>query len=335
MLNKAQLALHELTSAGASLTKIQIAQAAEDLVKAVSEKEEFVRARIGAQAYGFIESMLKRSSRECGEAVSTYLLVPYKRWLSGMNVKSFKILDSYELSSGTKDDILNKGMGTHLQILGGDEELTGVALRKVRAFIDDLSSACRNIFSYLRPLLTPGGKDMEKYLLRAYLIGIIHKFIDPHQMPEGEGDDSLPNMKLLYKSLGQALTKYAVGSKVPTEEEIRLRLEQRVEQEKQVFIGKLDKMNREERRVELMLKGLGMGDWAAGGSKAIRQYDEDRYEVERAERAAAGITDYAQDPAGAQAAQEGRPVDMFGLDFGAEYDAGGGYDHDEMAEDDY
>jgi hypothetical protein len=336
ILNKTQLSLHELMGAGQALTKIQIAQAAEELVKAVGDKEEFVRARLGAQAYGFIESMLKRSSRECGEAVSTYLLVPYKRWLSGMNVKSFKILDSYELSSGTKDDILNKGMGTHLQILGGDEELKGVALRKVRAFIDDLSSACRNVFSYLRPFLTPGGKDMEKYLLRAYLIGIIHKFIDPHQMPplseEGDGeDDSVPNMKLLYKSLGQALTKYAVGSKVPTEEEIRIRLEQRVEQEKQVFIGRMDRMGRDERKVENVLKSLGMGAWAAGGTKAIRQYDEDRYEVERAERAAAGITDYDGQAQG----QEGRPVDMFGLDFGAEYDAGGGYDHDQMAEDDY
>jgi L-asparaginase/Glu-tRNA(Gln) amidotransferase subunit D len=141
-------------------------------------------------------------------------------------------------------------------------------------------------------------------------------------------------MKLLYKSLGQALTKYAVGSKVPTEEEIRNRLEQRVEQEKQVFIGKLDRMTRDERRVELVLKGLGMGDWAAGGSKAIRKYDEDRYEVERAERAAAGISDYDMQGAGA-AAEQARPVDMFGMNFGAEYDAEGGYDHDQMAEDDY
>jgi hypothetical protein len=165
---------------------------------------------------------------------------------------------------------------------------------------------------------------------------IIHKFIDPHQMPPlsddtPEEDDSVPNMKLLYKSLGQALTKYAVGSKVPTEEEIRIRLEQRVEQEKQVFIGRMDRMGRDERKVENVLKSLGMGAWAAGGTKAIRQYDEDRYEVERAERAAAGITDYDGQAQG----QEGRPVDMFGLDFGADYDAGGGYDHDQMAEDDY
>jgi pimeloyl-ACP methyl ester carboxylesterase len=126
------------------------------------------------------------------------------------------------------------------------------------------------------------------------------------------------------------LMRQAPAGMKPTEEEIRFRLEQRVEQEKQVFIGKMDRMSRDERKVENVLKGLGMGDWAAGGSKAIRQYDEDRYEVERAERAAAGITDYDQGQ-GVQAT----PVDMFGMDFGADYDAGGGYDHDQIAEDDY
>jgi hypothetical protein len=350
MLNVTQRALRELLAGGGSISKIQIAQAAEGIVRSVSEKEDYVKARLGSQAFSYLESMMKRSPRECGEAVSTYLLIPYQRWLSGLTVESFKILDTYELSKPTIDDILVKGMGQHLQIIGGDEELSGIALRKVRLFVKDLSSACRNIFPVIRPILTLGGKDMVNYIIRAYLIGAIHRFIDPHQLPaeeaeEGEeAEDTVPNMKLLYKSLGQALTKYATSSKVPTEEEIRTRLEQRVEQEKQVFIGKLDRMGREERRVELVLKGLGMGDWAAGGTKGIRQYDEDRYEVERAERAAAGIMDYPGALGDAErvggGAGAGRAIDMFGLNFGGEYDAAGeggdgGYDHEQMAEDDY
>ena len=193
---------------------------------------------------------------------------------------------------------------------------------------------------------------MVQYIMRAYLMSAIHRFIDPHQIPSDEGEDGqeaeeeggVPNMKLIYKSLGQALTKYAVGSKVPTEEEIRTRLEQRAEEEKQVFINKLDKMGREEKRVELVLKGLGMGAWAAGGSKAIRKYDAERYEVERAERAAAGIMDYpggqGQGGGGGGGEEQGRAVDMFGFNFGGEYDAAGetgegGYDHEQMGEDDY
>jgi hypothetical protein len=356
MLSVTQKALRELTSGGAatgSLTKIQIAEAAAGIVKAVSEKEELIKERLGAQAYAYIEAMLKRSPRECGESISTYLLVPYQRWLSGFRSGSLYILDSYELSSGTKDDILGKGMGQHLQAIGG-EELEGIALRKVRAFVGDLSVVCLQIFPKIRALLTPGGKEMVQYIMRAYLMSAIHRFIDPHQIPVGSGDAArleeaeedaggVPNIKLLYKSLGQALTKYAVGSKVPTEEEIRTRLEQRAEEEKQVFINKLDRMGREEKRVELVLKGLGMGAWAAGGSKAIRKYDADRYEVERAERAAAGIMDYPGDQGaggGGQGQEQGRAVDMFGFNFGGEYDAAGeggegGYDHEQMAEDDY
>jgi hypothetical protein len=93
-----------------------------------------------------------------------------------------------------------------------------------------------------------------------------------------------------------------------------------------------------------VLKGLGMGAWAAGGSKAIRKYDAERYEVERAERAAAGIMDYPGGEGGGGGGgggqEEGRAVDMFGFNFGGEYDAAGetgegGYDHEQMAEDDY
>lgn len=344
LISRAQLALAEISS-GAPLSKIQIATAAEDLVRSISEKEDFVRGRLGAQVYGYLQSIMARTPRECGEAVSTYLLVPFQRWASGVNISQYKILGSYELSAQTEDDILLKGMGAHLQILGSGEELVGIAKMKVKGFVGDLSLACKHIFPYIRTLLTPGGKDMVQYIIRAYVIGALHKFIDPHEIPEaddaeGTEGSGVPNMKLLYKALGQALTKYAVGSKIPSEEEIRIGLNQRAEKEKQVKMSKFEHMTREERRVELVLKGLGMGEWAIGGSKAIRQYDEERYEAERAERAAAGITDYpGQRPEGQGEGQE-RPIDMFGTNFGADYDAAGergegGYDHDEMAEDDY
>jgi hypothetical protein len=329
------------------LTKIQVATAAEDLVRAITEKEEFVKSRLGPQIYGYLQSIMARVPRECGEAMSTYLLVPFQRWATDLDISRYKILKSYELSQQTEDDILLKGLGSHLQIVGSGEELVGIAKQKVREFVKDLSVACKHIFPYIRTLLTPGGKDMVQYIIRAYVIGTLQKFIDPHQIPEPEGyegyeDESegsgVPNMKLLYKALGQALTKYAIGSRIPSEEEIRIGLSQRAEKEKQVKMGKFEHMTREERRVELVLKGLGMGEWAVGGSKAIRQYDEDRYEAERAERAAAGIVDYPGQGQGQ--GQDTGVVDMFGTDFGAEYDAAGergdgGYDHDQMAEDDY
>jgi hypothetical protein len=344
IISKTQVALSEL-SGSLPLTKIQIATASEDLVRLIVEKEEFLKTRLNSQVYGYLQKMITRSPRECGESVSSYLLIPFQRWINGVNISEYKILKSYELSSGTMDDIMIKGLGPHLQILGSGEPLEGLTRQKSKDFVASLSVMCKHIFPYLRAIVTPGGKDMVQYLVRAYLMSAIASFIDPHTIPSSaeskEGEDvevdaETLNIKLIYKGLSQALTKFAVGSKIPSEEEIRIGLEQRAEKEKQVYLSKLERMTREERRVELVLKGLGMGDWAVGGTKAIRQYDADRYEAERAERAAAGIMDYP----GLSGTEAEAPIDMFGTDYGGQYDAAGaagdgGYDHDQMAEDDY
>ena len=79
---------------------------------------------------------------------------------------------------------------------------------------------------------------------------------------------------------------------------------------------------------------VGSNNWAVGGSKAIRQYDADRYEAERAERAAAGIMDYPG-LAEANAADNAHTYDMFGEVYNDAGAGDGGYDHDQMAEDDY
>jgi len=143
-----------------------------------------------------------------------------------------------------------------------------------------------------------------------------------------EDEGGVVNMKVLYRALAAALTKYAVGNKIPTEEEIRLALEKRAEKEKQVFIMNRDRMNKDERDVDSMMQSLRMGKWAKG---AGRQYDNERYEEERAERAAAGIVDYV-DPV--------RDTDMFGTNFGNDYDMGGeridgDYTDGAMREDEY
>jgi hypothetical protein len=336
-----QVTLAEL---GPGASKIQIAKAAEQLVQKISEKEDFIRGRLGADVFRYVESLTKKSPREAGEAVSAFLLVPFKRWLAGLQPSTFQILKSYELSNDTSSDIMVRGLGAYLKTVGDEVELKGLLLRKVRRFVEDLSELCKNIFTSVRSILIPGGEMMTGYLMRAYIMGTIQRFVDPHFIPEGieelDGEGGAVNMKVLYKAVAQAMTKYAVGSKVPTEGEIRTSLEKRVEKEKQQFIGEMDKMTRDRRKVELTLKNLGMGKWAAGGGKAIRQYDPERYEVERAERAAAGITDYA-DIGGANAADgEGRATDMFGMDFGGEYDAGadrmdGDYTDGAMREDEY
>jgi len=331
ILGDIQVALIEL---GPGVTRIQIAKAAEKLVDEIGRCEAFVMGRLGANVYKYVESLTLKTPRECGEALRAFVLVPFKRWLTGLDTSSFQILDSYELSSDTKDDIMKRGLGEYLKVIGNGTVLEGMMMEKTKAFVEDLTGLCTEVFPRLRAGLIVGGEYMMRYLMRAYVMGTVKKFVDPTYIP-GEGGDEMLNMKVLYTAFAQAMTKYAVGAKVPSEGEIRFALERRAEKEKQVFIGEIDAMSADKRRVELTLKALGMGKWAAGGSKAIRQYDSDRYEVERAERAAAGIVDY-----GHVEGAEGRAADMFGLDFGGAYDAGGDrmdgdYTDGAMREDEY
>ena len=332
ILAETQTALAEI---GNAPTKIQIATAAQNLVAKIAENEEFIRGRLGADVFSAIDSISSRPPRECGEALRAYLLVPFQRWISGVQQSNFKILHSYELSAETMNDILVKGMGSLLQPLGTDV-LVGLPLLKVKAFINDLTIACNEVFPKLRSILIPGGNLIVQYISRGFVTGYIRRFVDPHAIPES--DEEIPsgsvNIKGLYQALALAIRRYSHGSRIPTEEEIRTRLEQRVEAEKQKFIGKLDRMSKDERRVALVNKGLGLGEWAVGGTKAIRQYDPERYEAERTERAQSGLVDYMDLGAANTEEGAGRAFDMFGY-VTTDADAGGGYDHDQLGEDDY
>lgn len=328
-------ALKEL---GPSPSRIQIATAAQALVAKITEKEEFIQQRLGKDIFGMLDSMVQRSPRECGEALRSYIMIPFQRWITRIDGSSYEILGSYELSKETMNDILVKGMGPHLQLLGGGEEIMGLARLKVMKLVEDLRHVCSTILPNLRGILTPGGNVMVSYIMRAVVMGYIQSFIDPHSIPESDGREEFQgaiNIKLLYGALATTLRRYSSGSRVPSEQEIRTRLEQRAEAEKQKFIGRLDAMTRDERRVALVNKTLGLGEWAVGGTKAIRQYDPERYEAERAERAQAGLTDYVDVGAANTADGEGRAFDMFGFVAGDVNEGDGGYDNEQVAEDDF
>ena len=321
LLTEVQTALSEL---GPTATTLQVATAAEKLVRAIAEKELFIRERIGAEAFARLETLTTKTARECGNAVMTGFVVPFQRWLTSVNQSSFKILDSYELSPETVADILVKGMGVHLRPLGETSSLTGLARAKAAGFVAEVSEYCRSIFPVLRASLTPGGSVMIVYLLRAYVMGSVARLLDPHDVPGSaaaaapEGEEEGVGLRGLQRAFLTCLTRYSTGSRIPTEDEIRLDLEKRAEAEKQKFIKRLDGMTREQRRVDLAEKAIGIGVWAIGGSKKLRTYDADRYEEERNERALAGLTDYADTDAAAAAAA---------LD--------SGYDNEQQKEDDY
>ncbi len=303
MLLAANKALEEL----GEVSELQIVKAAEPLVTRILEVEEDIGRRLGEDVKDALISMTTGTVAQTGEFVRSYLIIPFQRWISGISRDSYSILKSYTLDYEAEEAILTKGMGRHLSPLLEDAP-EGVLLESVQAFVKELSTACNTLFPKLRSIFVRGGVTMVRYILRAYIMGCVDRYINPN-FASGE---SVPIEKL-YTSVKKALLRYSVGSRVPNEREIQTRLEERVEEEKQLFIGSLAGMTAEKKKVELMNKQLGIGKWAVK-DKDIRKYNSERFLVEQRERIEGGFA------------------------VGAEGDVGTGsegYDNAQIAEDDY
>jgi hypothetical protein len=333
-LNRLENAMNEI---GIQASVEQVATAANDLIEEIKEKEKEVAQRLNSpKLFAALQKIIRRPARECGEAVRTFLLIPFMRWFSNLKADNFKILALYNLDNEAQQDIMNRGLGNHLKPLGNGNkvnELNGIVERKVKAFLFELRIVCSRVFPFLRDIATPGGKQMVSYLLRAYVIGIVHHLLDPLLIPPGDTEiefGASPNLTILYGALAQSLSKFTEGSDVPSEDQIRTYLQLRAEQELQVFIQRQDRMTREQRQLERTKKNFGLGDWAIGGTKAIREYDPEMYERWRQERAAAGLQDYGA----ANDGQEGRDYDALGYVTGEINENDAGYDIGENLVDD-
>ena len=298
MLLAANKALEQL---GDSYTEIQIVTAAEPLVTRILEIEEDIEKRLGAASKAALLSMASGTVSQTSEFVRTYLIIPFQRWIHGINRDSYSILDSYKLDTAAKEAILTKGMGGHLAPLL--EEAPEQEKERAQLFVENLAFACGSIFPSVRPIFMRGGATMSRYILRGCIMGFVYMYINPNS-----SSDSVP-IERLYRSMNKAIYRYTTGSRVPNEQEIRTRLEERVEQEKQLFIGSLAGMTAEKKKVELMNKQLGIGKWAVK-DKDIRKYNSERFLVEERERMEGGFAEQ--------------------VDVGAEE----GYDHMQQAEDD-
>jgi hypothetical protein len=307
-------------------TDIQIVTAAEELFQKIQEAEGSIEKKVGKDILSYLRNLTKKTPRECGEAIMTYIVVPFQRWYTKLSSESFRILDTFEFSAQVKEDILGRGMAPHIQSIGMGEKLTGGLRAKVRDFIKEMSLYCKDVFPLLRSFIIPGGNIILEYILLAYIMGPIERLLNSVYMPELEEEDGegKQDMKLLYKAFGQALTKFVRGSRVPSEEEIQIALERRAEAERLKFATKQDKMTKEEKQADLMNKRLGLGDYAVGGSRAIREHSDERYAAEALEMEQIGYERY----------RTADTQDMFGIAWERSQE-GEGYDVDQMREDDY
>ena len=315
--------------------EIAVAQAYGPLSNYMVDTLGDIQRRLGPASAKALQGLLQQSPSQIVESMRTYFLVPFQRLVLGFKPESMQVQKSYQLPKDTQDDI-HKALGEHLAYLNTLKKVVkGYTLIKLDQARKQLAVALTMIQKEVRADLVPGGALGLPYLVGTLVIGILGEFINPNIIPEGvsgTGGVIEATARVPLNILEVCISRLQLEGLTFTEAEIRDLIARRIEAEKMTFIGRLDKMNPEDKKSELMMKRLGLGAWAVGGTKAIYSLDPDQYEREREQRMEMGLGDFLQDPAAVAAAAAALQDDAFG---GGGAGTEGGYDNDQMAADDY
>jgi hypothetical protein len=241
--------------------------------------------RLGTETGRTLERLVSQPPADLVQSLQSYFLVPFQRLKTKFNISSLRVQKSYKLGDVADEDIEGL-LNAHLSYLDeARKRYVGLARAKIEAARKKLLVCLPLIQKEIRTPLVPGGSIGLPYLLQAMVLGIMAECADPNLVPAGERIDAGPTeprgaMQILSICLG----RFRAEGLNFTGEEIRNMIARRDEVEKMRIIGKLDRMSPEEKAAELINKRLGLGDWAIGGSKAIREHNEQQYERERRER---------------------------------------------------
>jgi hypothetical protein len=293
--------------------EIDLADAYGALSEVSSTYMENIRAAIGGTNRDTLQRILEGSVSEAVEAIRTYILIPFQRLATDFQTSSLRI--NTGLGLGTEEDI-NENLKQHLQFIGQlANRANGITLSKIKWVIRHLSKAISVLKQNIRSTFIPGGDIGLPYVVAALVGGILANFIDTDFIPEDVDSERLdPGANSPRQILDVCVQKMRKEGLKFTEEHIKELINRRDEIEKNMFIRRFEGMTPEEKAMAKRIKQLGLKEWAIGGTNAIQKYDADQYEVERNQRVEMGF------------------VELFGAeDLGAE----GGYDHVQIAEDDY
>ena len=299
---------------------------------------EEMERRVGENSLKGLRKLFEQSPTQVVESVRTYFLVPFQRLLTGFHIDTLKVSTKYGLPTQTRDDI-DKVLHDHLTYLTQLKKyVKGYTSLKLMEAKKQLARILPILQNEIRSTVIPGGTQGTPYIVGTLLIGILGEFINPNITPtaSAEGTGELggsyePTARVPLNILEVCLSRLQLEGLNFSEDQSRDMIARRIEAEKMTFINRLDRLTPEEKKVELMKKRLGLGEWSVGGTKAIFSLDPDQYERERVQRIEMGVGDFVMEAEAAAAAALLNDENFGGGGAGAE----GGYSVDQMMADDY
>jgi len=314
---------NELATLPPGATESEIAVAYGPLSNISLDFFQDFESRLGKENALTLKQILEASPTQAAESIWTYIFLPFQRIVSGFNVNLLRVGNSYELSSETKKDI-QMLISEHLKFMGAiGKRATGFTLHKMEWACKRLSDTLKILKASIRGSLLPGGSVGLPFVTSVLLGGILIEFMNPNYIPPGNSNDSSSfdtGTRAPIQILDVCVQKMRQEGLNFTAEQIRNRINQRTDAEKRMMINRFDVLTPEAKRVEKMKMSLGLGEWAVGGTNAIRAYDDEQYMRERVQRATMGFDDFQPDT-----------IDYSAMNGGDE----GGYNNTQVADDDW
>ncbi len=339
-------------------TKTQIQEALGRLAETGAEAADALHSRLPKTALETLKMIFKMAPNEIGEVLLTYLIVPFNRLITNMTLDPLNRVQpdlKEELSEQHVDDIVANILAPNLDLVkrfASDFEpgRSPFARAKMEKAVQQLAQI-PPLLEQINASNIPGSKRTLHYLMQALILPPLAGMMDPNQLPDEEFAQSASDavrdnsVRLLFQLITTALAKYRKERLSYSDKEIKERLQVRAEQEKVKIIEEIKAMSDDRKRTEMLYKKFGLEKYSLSGTKDVYKYNPERYDIERTERADAGIVDFATDGFG----PEGEPVpELYGgdengiFDFGPQvevgYDIGGNNEYDDEVEfggDDY
>ena len=294
VMSRTQIALSKLPP---DAKDVEVAVALSEFSSYVTDIESQFKARVSSAQHVIFDNLVASGAESITRFLQSYVVVPLKQFVSKA-YPQLLIPGSWDLSFQHAQDIqavLKEHRGyltkfNKIQTTPWLDAKVETVLQQSRAVLNSLAS--------LRPLQIPGGSQTFQYFLKLCLYAPLATFVDPNILPTAGLNIEAPASQVEQHALFPArfISEMAARFKGEgfhlTPEQIREMIVERNEKEKANIIKKMTDMSRSGKDIEKLKIKYGIGEYAVGGTKAVYAYDQDRYDIERDQRAEAGIVDF-------------------------------------------
>ena len=286
----------ELQKLPVDAKEVEVAVALSEFSGLAGNLEEKFKTRLPPGQHSLFDSLIESGAESISRFLQSYAVVPLRQFISGQTIVR-KIPKSWDLSLQHQMD-LESLLSGHRSYLTKFNKITITPWlkAKVETFLLQTRSIL-NKLQLIRPLQIPGGSQTYNFFLKFCLYAPLSAFVDPNTLPlktDVEAPQSQVEQQALFpaKFISEMSIRFRDEGFKLTPDQIRELIAKRNEMEKSNIIKKMNDMPRAGKDIEKIKMKLGIGDWAVGGTKGVYAYDQDRYDIEREQRAEAGIIDF-------------------------------------------